>query len=134
MRDGPGPTAPSKVPLDKDKPATLTSRIEPKDTGLAFQALDMLAKTTGVVVHGGLIELSGGRSEQDFIALRLGRDVGIPGAELDTLAKSLLARIDVPQPVVKLTLHRVFFPLGRDLSTFCDMLGEDFGRVTWTQE
>lgn len=134
MDDGSGGTKPARAPLKPDAPATLTSRTEPKDTGLAFKALDMLAKITGAVVHGGSIELSGSRSEADYLTLRIGRDVGIEGADLAPLVKTLVERLKADQPVLKLRLDSVNFPSGRELSTFCDMLGEDFERVSWKQE
>ena len=62
-----GGYGPARTPLKLDVPATLTTRIEPKDTAQAFSALDRLAKTPGAVVLGGKIELNGGRSETDFI-------------------------------------------------------------------
>jgi hypothetical protein len=61
--------------LKLDAPATLTSRFEPKDTAEAFSALDRLAKAAGARILGGSVEVNGGRSEQDFLTLRLGRDV-----------------------------------------------------------
>lgn len=134
MDDGPGGTKPARPPLKQDAPATLTSRTEPKDTGLAFKALDTLAKITGAMVYGGSIELSGGRSEADYLTLRLGRDVGIDGSDLAPLVKTLVDRLKADQPVLKLRLDSIHFPSGRELSAFCDMLGEDFERVSWKQE
>jgi hypothetical protein len=134
MDDGHGGAKPARAPLKPDVPAALTSRTEPKDTGLAFKALDMLAKTTGTVVYGGAIELSGGRSEGDYLTLRIGRDVGIEGADLAPLVKTLVEQLKADQPVLKLRLDSVNFPSGRELSAFCDMLGEDFERVSWKQE
>jgi len=37
-------------------------------------------------------------------------------------------------PKLNLRLDSVSFPSGRELQDFCDLVGEDFGRVTWKQE
>jgi hypothetical protein len=126
--------APPKPPLRPDAPAMLTSRIEPKDTALAFKALDRLAKTQGTQVFGGSVELTGGRSEHDYLTLRLGRDVAFAGADLDALVKTLVERLKADSPTLKLQLHGISFPTGKELQDFCDYVGEDFGRVTWKQE
>lgn len=131
---GDGGYRPARVPLKPDTPATLTTRIEPKDTAQAFLALDRLAKTPGAVVLGGKIELNGGRSEADFIDARIGRDVGVSGSDLDGLVKSLVDLLKADSPRVKLRLDSVSFPSGRDLSGFCDLLNEDFERVTFKQD
>ena len=124
----------ARAPLKPDTPATLTTRIEPKDTAQAFLALDRLAKTPGAVVLGGKIELNGGRSEADFIDVRIGRDVGVNGSDIDGLVKSLVDLLKADSPRVKLRLDSVSFPSGRDLSGFCDLLDEDFERVTFKQD
>jgi uncharacterized protein DUF499 len=121
-------------PLKPDVPATLTSRIEINDTALAFTALDRLAKTRDAAIFGGWAEAKGGRAENDYLSLRLGRDVGIAGAELDALAKTLVERLKADSPKLNLRLDSVSFPSGRELQDFCDLVGEDFGRVTWKQE
>ena len=41
---------------------------------------------------------------------------------------------EVPEPSVKLRLDGIAFPSGRDLTRFCDDLGEDFDRVEWKQD
>jgi hypothetical protein len=112
----------------------LTSRIEPKDTALAFKALDRLAKTQGAQVFGGSVELTGGRSEHDYLTLRLGRDVAFAGADLDVLVKTLVERLKADSPTLKLQLHGITFPTGKELQDFCDYVGADFGQVTWKQE
>jgi hypothetical protein len=117
-----------------DAPATLTSRIEPKDTGLAFTALDTLAKIPGVTVYGGSIEVSSVRSDGDYLTLRMGRDVGIVGGDLDSIVKTLVERLGAKEPVLKLRLDKIHFPSGRELNAFCDTMGEDFDRVRWEQE
>jgi hypothetical protein len=43
--------------LKPDEPAMMTSRFEPSDTAGAFTALDRLAKTPGVRVLGGSIDV-----------------------------------------------------------------------------
>ena len=134
LEDAGGGSGPVKVPLKPDAPATLTTRIEPKDTAQAFSALDRLAKTPGAVVFGGKVEMTGGRSEADFLDLRLGRDVGVSGSDLDALVKTLVDRLKAESPTVKLRLDNVSFPSGRELSGFCDLLGEDFERVTFKQD
>jgi hypothetical protein len=135
LEDGPdGGYGPARTPLKLDASATLTTRTEPKDTAQAFSALDRLAKTPGAVVLGGKIELNGGRSETDFIDIRIGRDVGVSGGDLDVLVKGLVDLLKAGSPTVKLRLDNVSFPSGRELSGFCDLLGEDFERVTFKQD
>ena len=84
--DGRGGGKPSRA-SKPDAPVTMTSRFEPKDTAAAFSALDRLAKTAGAQVLGGSIEVNGGRSEQDFLTLRLGRDVAMLAALIWTACK-----------------------------------------------
>ena len=63
--------------------------------------------------------------EGDFLSLRLGRDVGVPAAELDKSVKEFSGPLpDAPQPAVKLTLYQIAFLSGRDLTSFCDASGE----------
>ncbi len=131
---GGGAYNPVKPTLKLDAPATMTSRFEPQDTAAAFSALDRLAKTPDVKVLGGSIEVNGGRSEADFLTLRLGRDVAVPAADIDALVKTLVGKLNATAPTVKLRLDGVAFPSGRELTAFCDAAGEDFDRVTWTQE
>jgi hypothetical protein len=131
---GGGSPTPPKATLMPDAPATTTSRFEPKDTATAFAALDRLAKTPGAKVHGGSVELNGGRSEADFLTLRFGRDVPIPAAVLDQTVKELVALLGAPAPTVKLRLDGIAFPSGRELMAFCDASGEDFDRVAWNQD
>lgn len=123
-----------KVALKPDAPVTMTSRFEPKDTAAAFSALDRLAKTVGTQVLGGSIEVTGGRLAGDYLTLRVGQDVKIGTAELDTLVKALVSTLNASTPTVKLRLDGIAFPSGRELTDFCDASGEDFDRVTWTQE
>jgi hypothetical protein len=120
--------------LRPDAPAMLTSRIEINDTALAFKALDRLAKTPDAVVFGGWVEAKGGRAENDYLSLRVGRDVGIAGADLDALAKTLVERLKADSPKLNLRLDSVSFPNGRELESFCDLVGEDFARILWKQE
>jgi hypothetical protein len=135
MNDSGGGTYnPVKPTLKPDSPATMTSRFEPKDTAAAFSALDRLAKTPDVRILGGSIEVNGARAEGDFLTLRLGRDVPVPAADLDTLVKSLVEKLNASAPTVKLRLDGIAFPSGRELTAFCDATGEDFDRVMWTQE
>lgn len=131
---GGGHYNPVKPTLKLDAPAIMTSRFEPRDTAAAFSALDRLAKTPDVKVLGGSIEVNGGRSEADFLTLRLGRDVAVPAADIDALVKTLVGKLNATAPTVKLRLDGVAFPSGRELTAFCDAAGEDFDRVTWTQE
>jgi hypothetical protein len=112
----------------------MTSRFEPKDTAAAFSALQRLAALPEARVLGGSVELLGARSENDFLTLRLGRDVPVPASALDQKVKNLLTLLAAPAPTVKLRLDGIAFPSGRDLMNFCDAVGEDFDRVTWTQE
>ena len=130
---GEGPREPEK-PLGLDSPALMTSRFEPKDTAAAFSALDRLAKTPGVHIHGGSIELSGGRSEGDHLTLRMGKDVPFAANDLDMLTKNLVERLKAETPTLKLRLDGIAFPSGRELRAFCDAVGEDFARVTWSQD
>jgi hypothetical protein len=129
-----GPAPAPRPKLKPDASVMMTSRFEPKDTATAFQALDRLAKTPGARVFGGLVEVNGGRSESDFLSLRLGKDVGIPAGDLDSLFKTLVAKVNSPTPTVKLQLYSVAFPSGRDLTGFCDDTGADFDHVRWTQD
>ena len=78
--------------------------------------------------------MNGQRSEGDFLSLRLGRDVGVPAAELDKSVKELARLLDAPQPTVKLRLDAIALPSGRDLTSFCDASGEDFDRIDWRQD
>jgi len=131
---GGGTYNPVKPTLKPDAPATMTSRFEPKDTAAAFSALDRLAKTPDVRIMGGSIEVNGARSEGDFLTLRLGRDVPVLAADLDTMVKSLVEKLNASAPTVKLRLDGIAFPSGRELTAFCDAAGEDFDRVMWSQE
>ena len=101
----------------------MTSRFEPKDTAAAFSALDRLAKTPNVHILGGSIDVNGGRSEADFLTLRLGRDVPVPAADLDALVKTLVEKAKSACAHVKLRLDSIAFPSGRDLTRFCDAHG-----------
>lgn len=124
-----------KKPLKPDEPARLTSRFESRDTATAFKALDYLAGVSGgSSVLGGSVESTGNRGEQDFVTLRIGRDTAVPATDLDRLTKDLVAKMNVEQPTVKLRLDSVAFTSGRDLTGFCDALGQDFEQVTWEQE
>jgi hypothetical protein len=120
--------------LKLDSPATLTSRFEPKDTAKAFSALDRLAKAAGARILGGSVEVNGGRSEQDFLTLRLGRDVPILAGDLDGFVKTLVEKLSAAAPTVKLRLDGIEFSSGRELTAFCDDMGVDFDRVTWDQK
>jgi hypothetical protein len=126
--------SPPKPELKLDAPATMTSRIEPKDTAAAFAALDRLAKIPGAKVLGGSVDLNGGRSENDYLTLRLGRDVPFPATSLDQKVKELAALLSAPAPLVRVRLDGIAFPSGRDLMGFCDACGEDFDRVAWQQD
>ena len=123
-----------KAQLKPDAPVTMTSRFEPKDTAAAFSALERLAKMPDAKVLGGAVDLNGTRSENDFLTLRLGRDVPVPAAALDQRVKELLALLAADAPTVKLRLDGIAFPSGRDLMAFCDAAGEDFDRVAWKQD
>lgn len=134
LRDGSGPHPPTPSPtLKPDAPARQTSRFEPQDTAAAWAALDRLAKIPNTVVHGGSADVSGGRSEADFLTLRLGRDVPIPAASLDRQVKELAALLAAPSTTLKLQLYGIGFPSGRDLTNFCDQSGLDFDTVRWQQ-
>ena len=78
--------------------------------------------------------MNGGRSKSDFLTLRLGRDVPVLAGDLDALVKSLVEKLKAPAPSVKLRLDGIAFPSGRDLTRFCDELGEDFDSVKWKQD
>jgi hypothetical protein len=131
---GGGRYDPARPTLKPDAPATMTSRFEPRDTATAFSALDRLAKTRDAHVLGGSIEVNGGRLAGDYITLRLGQDVKILAADLDAFVKTLVATLNAPAPTLKLRLDCIAFPSGRELNAFCDATGEDFDRVTWSQE
>jgi hypothetical protein len=134
LADGGVGERPTQAPLNPDAPATMTSRFEPKDTASAFSALDRLAKIQDTKVLGGTVDLNGGRSESDFLTLRLGRDLPLCADALDRLVKDLAALLAAESPTLKLRLDGVLFPSGRDLTRFCDECGEDFDRVTWKQD
>ena len=134
MGDSGSWSAQPKVGLKPDSPATMISRFEPKDTAAAFAALDRLAKIPGAKVLGGSVDLNGGRSEADYLTLRLGRDVAIPASDLDKIVKELAALLAAPAPLVTLRLDGIAFPSGRDLMAFCDGSGEDFDSVKWKQD
>jgi hypothetical protein len=127
-------TPPTRPALKLDAPATLTSRFEPKDTAEAFSALDRLAKAAGTRILGGSVEVNGGRSEQDFLTLRLGRDVPILAGDLDGFVKTLVEKLSADAPTVKLRLDGIEFSSGRELTAFSDDLSVDFDRVTWDQK
>ena len=124
----------AEKPLNLDAPVLMTSRFEPNDTATAFSALDRLAKTPGARVHGGSVELSGGHSEGDHLTFRMGKDVPLDARDLDMLTKMLVEKLHAEAPTLKLRLDRIAFPSGRELRAFCDAVGEDFARVTWTQD
>jgi hypothetical protein len=134
MSDGTGRAPVPSTALKPDAPVTLTSRFEPKDTAAGFSALDRLAKIPGATVRGGSADLSGGRSEADFLTLRLGRDVAVPAASLDQKVRELTILLNAPSPTLKLRLDGIGFPSGRDLMAFCDQSDVDFDRVTWDQD
>jgi hypothetical protein len=123
-----------KAALKPDFPVTMTSRFEPKDTRAAFSALDRLAKTAGVQILGGSIDVNGGRLAGDYLTLRVGQDVRVAANDLDALVKSLVGTLNATAPTVKLRIDGIAFSSGRDLTAFCDASGEDFDRVTWVQE
>jgi hypothetical protein len=123
-----------KATLKPDAPVTMTSRFEPKDTAAAFSALDRLAKTAGVQILGGSIEVNGGRLSGDYLTLRVGQDVKVGATDLDALVKTLVGTLNASTPTVKLRIDGIAFPSGRELTAFCDASGEDFDRVTWAQE
>jgi hypothetical protein len=129
-----GTYSPTRPALKPDAPATMTSRFEPKDTAEAFSALGRLAKTAGAPILGGSVEVNGGRSEQDFLTLRLGRDVPILAGDLDGFVKTLVEKLSAAAPMVKLRLDGIEFSSGRELTAFCDDMGVDFDRVTWDQK
>jgi hypothetical protein len=131
---GTGGRTPPKQVLKPDAPAVMTSRFESKDTAAAFSALDRLAKTPSVHILGGSIDLSGGRSEADFLTLRLGRDVPVNAGDLDALVKTLVEKLNAPAPSVTLRFDGIAFPAGRDLTRFCDESGLDFDSVEWKQD
>jgi hypothetical protein len=131
---GKGSFTPPRQALKPDVAAVMTSRFEPKDTAAAFSALDRLAKTPNVHIWGGSIDLNGARSEADFLTLRLGRGVPILASDLDALVKTLVEKLNAPEPSVKLRFDGIAFPSGRDLTRFCDDSGEDFDRVEWKQD
>jgi hypothetical protein len=135
MSDGGGSNDGAQKPtLKPDAPVTMTSRFEPKDTASAFSALERLAKMPEAKVLGGAVDLNGTRSENDFLTLRLGRDVPIRAAEVDQKVKDLLVLLAADAPTVKLRLDSIAFPSGRDLMAFCDAMGADFDRVAWKQD
>jgi len=122
------------TPVKPDSPATMTSRLQSRDTAQAFTALDRLSKMSGAKVKGGSVEVKGKRTEDDYLTLRFGRDVTIEATELDRSAKELATLLAAEQPVVTLQLSSVAFPSGRDLMAFCDDMALDFDRVEWKQE
>jgi hypothetical protein len=131
---GGGFTLPKQA-LKLDAPATMTSRFEPKDTAAAFSALDRLTKIIPEArILGGSVDLNGRRSEEDFLTLRLGRDVPLSANHLDRLVKDLTSFLSADTPTVKLRLDGIAFPTGQDLTRFCDDSGEDFDRVEWKQD
>ena len=132
--DGATRLPPPKATLKPDAPAKMTSRFETRDTGAAFAALGRLAAIPGVTVLGGMIDAGGGRSEQDFLTLRLGRDIPVQAKELDRMVKELATLVGSEAPTVNLRLDGIAFPSGRDLMAFCDASGEDFDRVNWQQD
>jgi hypothetical protein len=134
MGDATGGGGQPRPALRQDAPATMTSRFEPRDTAAAFAALDRLARIPDAAVRGGSAELNGGRSEGDFLTLRLGRDVPMPAAVLAQKVKDLSSVLASPTQTLKLRLDGIAFPSGRDLTRFCDDCGEDFDRVSWTQD
>lgn len=135
MRDGGGRDFQHDKPVLKpDAPVMMTSRFEPKDTAAAFSALDRLTKMAGAKILGGSVEANGGRSEADFLILRLGSSVPLAAEDVDAIAKTLVEKLKAAAPTVKLRLDGIAFPSGRDMTAFCDATGEDFDRVRWTQE
>lgn len=133
VSEGGGTYTATRPTLKPDSPAVMTSRFEPKDTAAAFSALAWLAKM-GARILGGSAEANGARSEQDFLTLRLGRDVPILAGDLDVFVKTLVEKLGATAPTVKLRLDGIEFASGRELAKFCDDMGVDFDRVTWDQE
>jgi hypothetical protein len=64
----------------------------------------------------------------------MGKDVPFGAGDLDMLTKMLVERLHAEAPTLKLRLDGIAFPSGRELRAFCDAVGEDFARVTWTQD
>ena len=112
----------------------MTSRFTPVSTDKASAALGQLMKLPGVRIFGGVIDLNGGRSENDYLALRFGADVAISATFLAQIVKELTDSLGAEAPTLKLTLYGIAFPSGRDLMAFCDAAGDDFDRVTWQQD
>lgn len=123
-----------RTDLKPDSPALMTSRFEPSDTAGAFSALARLAGTAGVAIRGGSITIEGKRTNDDHITLRLGKDVAVSAADLDTIVKTLVDKLGASSPTVKLRLDGIAFPSGREMAKFCDETGQDFDRVTWDQD
>ena len=97
---------PKQARSSPTRPRDSTSRFEPKDTAAAFSALDRLAKTPNVHILGGSVEVNGGRSEADFLTLRLGRDVPVPAGDLDALVKSLVEKLKRRTPDGEIAARR----------------------------
>ena len=134
MSDAGGHAPTPKVALRPDSPVTMTSRFEPRDTASASAALDRLAKLPGAAVRGGSVELTGARSEADFLTLRFGAAILIPAGALAAQVDTLHGILAATAPTLKLRLDAIVFPSGRDLEAFCDAAGQDFDRVTWEQQ
>jgi hypothetical protein len=123
-----------KPKLDFESKASMVTRFEPTDTAAGFSALDRLSKIVGASIVGGYVEVNGERLTGDYLTLRLGENVKISSGNLDSLVKLLVAELGAPAPTLKLRLDRIDFASGRDLSSFCDAVGEDFDRVKWSQD
>jgi hypothetical protein len=80
------------------------------------------------------VELNGLRSEDDFLTLRMGRDVPLAAADLDRVIKELARLLSAEAPTLKLRLDGIAFPSGRDLTRFCDNSNVDFAGVDWKQD
>jgi hypothetical protein len=134
LHEGPGVPIKPIVPLKPDAAVVMTSKFVPKDTAAAFIGLDLLSKTPGAKVKGGSIEISSGRTQDEYLSLRLGKDVGIAASDLDAIVKTLVDKLGAPAPTVKLRLDGIAFASGRDMNAFCDGTGQDFGTVAWEQD
>lgn len=123
-----------RAALKPDSPVLMTSRFEPSDTKGAFSALGRLGGTVGTAIRGGSITITGEKTADEYLSLRLGKDVQISAADLDEIVKKLVEKLGSASPSVKLRLDGIAFPSGREMSKFCDETGQDFDRVTWDQD
>lgn len=128
VEDGGG----QKPQLDDNRPVTWDGRYASSSTDKAFDAIQFLRGTAGVIVSSALFEMESKRVEGEMMSLRV--SAPIAGETLDELAQTLVEKSEFETPAATLRLMRIRFAHGRDFREFARRLALDFEREQWSQE